>query len=83
MPYMKREDFKEWLNHVDNVLRHANCKENTIYGFIHNTEPMYYLGYCGAKHKITVYYGNMILAVGIRRINQLLEKLEQKYGRIH
>ena len=73
MPYMKRTDYQKWIEYVNTCLDEINAINNSFN--IYPKDPIYYLSFCGSKHKIAVYYGNTVVAIGINRINDLLKRL--------
>jgi len=76
MPYIKRKDYELWVKRVNDILDRANA--NTLIYPYYDSDPIYYFGFYGRKHRIAVYYGNSLIAVGMKEINKLIECLEKE-----
>ena len=73
MPYLKRTEYQKWVEYVNACLDEINAINRDF--AIYPQDPIYYLSFYGSKHRIAVYYGNTIVAIGINNINNLLKRL--------
>ena len=71
---MKKTDYQKWVEYVTACLDEINAIDNN-FKIRRSYDPIYYLSFCGSKHKIAVYYGNRVVAIGIKSINRLLKCL--------